>query len=119
MARKPKELKQHKKQVHVDDGNDYAIPNISITKCVVCGLDGKIAKESKTELIYSPIDKDNYDLVCECCFDDFCEVCRKMKTNLITHRNYRIKEHKFSQICTECYIEKCNEIIELDKNYDK
>lgn len=115
MPRKPKELKRRK----TDNPDDaYAIPTVSVAKCVVCGLTNSEAKESGTELIFSPIDKDNHSFVCENCFDDFCEVCRKMKTKFMTHRNYRIKEDKFSQICVECYIKKCDEIIQMDKEYE-
>jgi hypothetical protein len=57
--------------------------------------------------------------ICKNCIVNYCEICKELKEFITVRKDFNDQDSKNDyQICSDCYMKLCNEIIELDKNYD-
>lgn len=55
--------------------------------------------------------------ICHDCLDDYCEECNKIKPFITVRKDFNDKEHTFKQLCSDCYLKLCIEIVTMDKSY--
>lgn len=80
------------------------ITNTHKSTCKFCKTDEHIMNISGT-------------LICEDCFDDYCEICNDKKPFITVRRKISEQNGADKQICSDCYMKLSCDIVELDKNY--
>ena len=97
MTKRPKEVRIQKSSKNESE------QRIKINKCNICG-------EASAHVL-------NGKHFCEICIESFCDICLQIKPFITVSRDMcNINDH--AQICSDCYLKICLDIVAKDNAYE-
>lgn len=60
---------------------------------------------------------DVFIFLCYACSGDFCQICLKNKPFITVRRDYYAAGYGIKQICSDCYLKLCMDIVKIDNEY--
>ncbi len=97
MTKRPKEVRIPKSSKNESE------QRIKINKCNICG-------EVSAHVL-------NGKHFCEICIESFCDICLQIKPFITVRRDMcNVNDH--AQICSDCYLKMCLDIVDKDNAYE-